>query len=460
MNRICASASRNTLFLLALLFLFELSVMAIVLAIHVKGERSFEVFLSSKPGLVFLPAIAVSLIAGAFIICQYLASKRSQSSHFLLTVMMNLITVILTLITVEVGLRLTSHSVKEGRAIDGVVLVPKQWDKMASYFRENLTLNSNPYPYVVYDEVMGWTIGSNRRSADSLYASSSEGIRALQEDVSFAASAGKTRIALVGDSYTFGEEVAYEHTWGYLLEKALGPGFQVLNFGVPAYGIDQAYLRFEKDVREWKPKIVILGFISHDLMRSMSVYPFIRFSSWELPFSKPRFILRDGFLKTINMPPIEPEAIFSKSSISELPFVEYDRGYRAGAWERSLYHLSFLARLFDSYFPRWSVKSPDVTYQATVSVNASILKTFFRSATEMGAISIVVYFPQEELQVARPNSRMRDVLNEADIKYTDPTSCLLELNSADRFLTNHYSPQANEKVARCLHDVVVQALAG
>jgi hypothetical protein len=99
-----------------------------------------------------------------------------------------------------------------------------------------------------------------------------------------------------------------------------------------------------------------------------------------------------------------------------------------------------------------------------VSVNASILKAFIRSATQIGAIPVVVYFPQkEELQAVRPNSRLpmwKLVVREADIPYTDPAPCLLELNSADRFLVHHYSPQANEKVANCLHDVVVQKLAG
>ena len=295
--------------------------MAIAMAIHMKGERTFAVFLSSKPGLVFLLAISISLVAGALIIYEYLASKRSQSSHFRLIVTMNLITGILVMITVEVSLRLISHSVKEGEAVNGTVLLPKRWENVAMYFRENPTLRSNPYPYVVYDDLMGWTIGPNRRSAHSLYASSSEGIRAPHKDVTFAEATGKMRIALVGDSYTFGEEVAYEQTWGYFLERALGPGFQVLNFGVPAYGLDQAYLRFEKDVPMWKPNIVILGFISHDLMRTMSVYPFIRFSTWELPFSKPRFILRDGVLKRVNVPPVAPKPSFRGDRFLSFPFL-------------------------------------------------------------------------------------------------------------------------------------------
>jgi hypothetical protein len=471
-NRLCTSASRNTLFPLASLFLAEASIMAIAMAIYIKGERSFTVFLFSKPGLVFLVAIPLLLIAVAFIICQYLASERSRD--FRLIVTMNLITVILMLITTEVSLRLISHSVKEGEAVNNTVLLPKKWDKIVSYFRDHLTPTGTPitfsggwdrpisYSYVVYDGLIGWTIGPNRLSADSLYASSSEGIRAPHKDVTFAESTGKTRIALVGDSNTFGEEVAYEHTWGYYLEKALGPGFQVLNFGVPGYGVDQAYLRFEKDVRMWKPKIVILGFVSHDLIRTMNVYPFLAFQ-WDWPFSKPRFVLRDGHLNRVNVPPLTPQAIFSINAISELPFLDVQSGYKTTDWENDVYHFSYLSRLLVSWFPRWSAKNPDVSDQATVSVNASILKSFIQSATEIGAIPIVVYFPQEELKAAKSNSSLpmwKLVMREADLAFTDPASCLLELNSADRMLTYHYSPQANEKIAKCLHDVVAQKLVG
>ena len=86
----------------------------------------------------------------------------------------------------------------------------------------------------------------------------------------------------------------YEETWGHYLEKALGSEFQVSNFGVPGYGVDQTYLRYEKDARMWNPKIVIFGLISHDVERTMFVYPFLALPEWNTPFSKSRFILREG----------------------------------------------------------------------------------------------------------------------------------------------------------------------
>ena len=341
--------------------------------------------------------------------------------------------------------------------------MPKNWEKVALHYRQLLDQSTGRLSYLVYDDLLGWTVGPNRRSVDGRYWSSSEGIRAPHEGVTFAKLGGKTRIALVGDSMTFGEEVTYEDTWGYFLEKALGPEFQVLNFGVGGYGVDQAYLRYEKDVRMWNPKIVIFGFISHDVIRSMIVYPFLTFRHWDFPFSKPRFILRDGEIARLNVPPLAPDALFSRGSISELPFLEHDRGYKQSDWEKSLYHLSYLARLFVTSFPRWSAENPDVSDEAMVSVNASILKAFVRSAEQAGATPLVVYFPEGNAEFARPSFPLsigKRVLQQAGVAYIDPTSCLLELNPDDRFARGgHYSPKGNAAIANCLHNVVHQALA-
>ena len=226
---------KNDFLLLAALFFFELSVAVILMAIYMKGDRSFAVFLPSKPGLVFLLTIGTLVLAGVAMIHQYLAHKRSSSSQFSLLVTMNLVTLMLMLVTGEIALKAASRSSVEGETVGGVVLRPKSWETLAQHYRQLINrVGGEQLSYLVYDDLMGWTVGPNRRSANGLYRSSSEGIRASEAGVSFASPTGKTRIALVGDSFTFGEDVTYEETWGYFLEKELGSQFQVLNFGVGA----------------------------------------------------------------------------------------------------------------------------------------------------------------------------------------------------------------------------------
>jgi len=457
-----ASRSSSTT-LLGALFLLEISLIVMAMMLYRQGDRPFLVFLAAKPGMLFLVTVAVSLICSAVIIWKYIAAKRTQSTHFRLVVTMNLVTVLLILMMAEATIRIASRSSHEGETFMNTVLLPKSWEKVSLHHRNVLDQTSD---YVhVYDELMGWTNAPNRQIADGMYSTSSEGIRAPYAGMSFAELPGKPRIALVGDSFTFAHEVTYQDSWGHLLEKALGSEFQVLNFGVGGYGVDQAYLRYEKDVRKWEPTIVIFGLISHDLNRSMTVYPFLSFSNWG-PFSSPRFVLRDGDLKLINVPAVHPQAIFSRRSISELPFLEVDSGYRPSDWQRGLYQFSYLARLFVSQFARWSEIHPDVSDEALVSVNASILKAFVRSAARAGTIPIVVYFPHRELKEGTSRTRSLQpmherVLQEAGIDYTDLTACLLDLPAAERFVSSegHYSPQANAKVATCLRDVVQEAIA-
>jgi hypothetical protein len=217
----------------------------------------------------------------------------------------------------------------------------------------------------------------------------------------------------------------------------------------------------------WNPQIVILGFISHDLIRTMTVYPFLAFPDWDIPFSKPRLILRDGDLKILNVPPLAPESIVSRGSVFELPYLEYDMGFKEDDWKKSLTRFSYIARLFVSRFPRWSTENPEVADEALVSVNASILKVFVRSVAQTGAIPIVVYFPSgKEVKADRqssPASISKQVLKEASVAYTDLMPCLMELDPTDLLAPSdnkHYSSQGNAAVAKCLRDVVDERLAG
>jgi len=453
---------KNDMFLLVSLFVCELSIVVVPMAIYMKGERPLQLFWPSKPGIVLLLAIAVFVFSAGALISQYLANRQSPSRHLHLLVSMNLVTVLLMVAIGEIATRLLSRSSIEGDTLGGVVLKPKSWERLARHYRELIDRAGGDLSYLVYDDLMGWTIGPNRRSANGLYRSSFEGIRASDEGLSFAKVGDKARIALAGDSFTFGEDVKYEETWGHFLEKELGSGFQMLNFGVSGYGLDQIFLRYDKDIRMWKPKVVIFGFISHDVERTMFVYPFLSFPEWNMPFAKSRFILHEGELKNINVPTFTPQTIFSRGAITELASVEYHKGYKRSDWEKGLYDVSYLSRAFMTWFPRWEPVAPDASDEALVSVNSAIVKAFTRLAMQDGTIPLVVYFPnKEELEGARaPRTIGKRVLDRAAISYIDLTSCLLKLDADDRFgpLSRHYSSRGNAAVAECLVNDVRQAL--
>ena len=121
------SLSTRDLVLFASLFLLESSIAVMSAALYMKGERSFEAFLSSRPGLAFLFTVFIFLVSSAGIIHMYLARKRLQLRHFHLIVTMNLITVLLLLVTSEVAMRLLCRPSPQGETLGSMVLAPKNW---------------------------------------------------------------------------------------------------------------------------------------------------------------------------------------------------------------------------------------------------------------------------------------------------------------------------------------------
>ena len=209
--------AKTTLLLLACLFLFELALILMVMAIYMKAERSFPTFLASKPGIVFLLAIGLLLLAGAIITYQYLATPQLHMRHLRSIVIINLVTTALLLLTVEITLRAKSVSSQEGEVLFGTVLRPLNWPKVALHYRGLIDHQSGQLSYLVHDDTLGWTVGPDKKKVDGLYSTDSNGIRISHSEMGFTKLGRKTPIALMGDSHTFGQEVAYEDTWGYML---------------------------------------------------------------------------------------------------------------------------------------------------------------------------------------------------------------------------------------------------
>jgi len=83
--------------------------------------------------------------------------------------------------------------------------------------------------------------------------------------------AGPASIATYGDSFTEGLEVSDAETWQAYMAYATGT--RVLNFGVSAYGPDQAVLALEANLeRGIHTPIVILAMINENLNRMMNTF--------------------------------------------------------------------------------------------------------------------------------------------------------------------------------------------
>lgn len=135
----------------------------------------------------------------------------------------------------------------------------------------------------------GWTLKANLRDLPfrgKAVSSNSRGVRGLQE-FDLKKPAGITRIVVLGDSFTFGEEVGDDETFSAWLQK-LVPNSEVVNLGVHGYGHDQMLLYLQEEGVRYRPDIVLLGFMPDDMERNVLSFR---------DFAKPRFGLNEGRLE-------------------------------------------------------------------------------------------------------------------------------------------------------------------
>lgn len=139
----------------------------------------------------------------------------------------------------------------------------------------------------VFDKNLGWVLGSNLDgffdNDSAYYNTDNNGIRTTKE-ISIHSDTSIIRIAVIGDSYTEGAEVANHQNWPFYLEEKLGSKYEVLNFGVGGYGHDQCLIRLKEDVLKFNPDIVLLGFVNPDISRNVVAFR---------DFAKPMFSLNE-----------------------------------------------------------------------------------------------------------------------------------------------------------------------
>jgi hypothetical protein len=474
-----ASSSR----FLAGLYVAELCAIVAALTLQRRGDRPWLTFLTGPAGWVCVVAFAALLasLLGLAYLVRGVAPPRGR--RLAVPLVVNLVSLGLVSGVAEAVVRVLATPTIQGPVVMGTVLLPHRWEEVAARSRALLDDASVARSYLVSDPELGWTIGPSRQSVDynrqgveeylarlgapaarrpppaadaAIYVSSVEGMRSPRPGVSFAAMPAKRRIALVGDSFTFGLEVYYEDTWASQLERVLGPEFQVLNFGVDGFGVDQAYLRYRRDVAAWHPEIAVLGVIDDDFRRTMCVYAFLCFPGFGMPFAKPRLVLDPQGLTPLNLPLAPPRALFDTGAITELPYLAFDGSFDPVEWESRFYDHAYAIRLVLSRYRPWSTARPAVSPPAQRALNVEIVRAFIRLARARGAVPIVVYFPSRP----HPGSALgapsvaREAFAASHVRYLDLTDCVGAVPPAQRFMALHYSPRTNIAVARCLQEAI------
>jgi hypothetical protein len=206
-------------------------------------------------------------------------------------------------------------------------------------------------------------------------------------------------VSAYGDSYTWGAEVPNDAAWSNVLSTLLH--CRVSNFGVSAYGTDQAYLRFKSNERD-RAKVVILGYFSENLIRNVN--QFRRLLYVENGYGlKPRFILENGSLKLVPLPALSAEeyVAMTRNPGSVLVHDYLLPGGPAGTTQTGFPFTISLLRTFANYRirarlsgePFWAAFYRRGHPSQALEVTSSIIQSFHRDARLSGRTPVIVFFP-------------------------------------------------------------------
>jgi len=159
-----------------------------------------------------------------------------------------------------------------------------------------------------YDRYLGWDNHHSTKYGERPYGPSH----------------GTALISTFGDSYTQCDQVKDHETWEVYLAEILQA--DVLNFGGSGFGVDQAYMKFQRVYPKVKTPIVILGLITENINRIVNVYRPFYYKKTGMRLPKPRFELVGHQLKLIDNP------LTSVDEIGKMMDPEFIRGLGAHDW--------------------------------------------------------------------------------------------------------------------------------
>ena len=285
---------------------------------------------------------------------------------------------------------------RENQVAIGAINPPVEWirGKIERY-------ESSDDSRMIFDENTGWSPRPKVVTHEGRYRYDSAGIRTAGGDYSLKPKSGTKRIAIYGDSFAHSDDVPFEHSWAHHLEQKL-PGSEVINFGVSAYGMDQAYLRWKHLGRKYRPKIVLFGFQAENINRNVNLLRGFYMPGTGIPFSKPRFILNDkGRLKVINQPTVSLDKLPGvMANMDDWPLTRHEWFYNPDDFRRKWWQRSrFVSLLVD----RWTeAEEPGISRAPStlkldgepVQVTLQILREFREEVERQGGRFYVVHLPK------------------------------------------------------------------
>lgn len=237
-----------------------------------------------------------------------------------------------------------------------------RWVKAHQNSKHSELIYYPKYKFDIYNPSRGWALKPNIKDMNvwdnKILNSNSKGIRGVDE-YNYNKPADKIRILILGDSYTFGEEVSDNETYSYFLQQIL-PSTEVINLGVHGYGHDQMLIYMKKEGIKYHPDIVILGFKYENIYRNLLAFR---------DYAKPKFELANNKLKLKHVVVPAPGMVLKKEFYKS-KFID------------------LLSILYDNF--KWK---SGLTKKRAEKITTAILDEMVKTINEIDAIPVFVYLP-------------------------------------------------------------------
>jgi len=328
----------------------------------------------------------------------------------------------------------------------------------------DLFLAPGSKPRMTMDPDLGWIHGPDRAGINAA---------GMRDDREYNPEPDSSvlRVAAFGDSFTYGSDVELGENWAKRI-PAINPAIEVLNYGVGAYGVDQAYLRYLRSGADFHPHMVLIGYMGENIGRHVNVYRGFytgHYPDWFL--TKPRFRMEKGQLALIPNPLRSVDDYRrlrddERTVLSELARNDF---HYAGHYGAGPFDFSPTVRLVKMVRARIELKRQRPIFRMdgqydqqseAYAITVGILDAFYRKVLEAGALPIIVVFPdlnqdEQRSREGKPRSyaALLNDFNRKGYRYIDAEDALASVQQ--RYTINdltvrwgHYSKLGNDIVAR------------
>ena len=297
-----------------------------------------------------------------------------------------------------------------------------------------------------YDPYLGWNNGPDvtYEHEGTHYMTSKDRIRVTPHE------SDMVRISAYGDSFTFGDEVENNETFPYFLSQLTNTN--VINYGVSAYGTDQALRNLESNLRNGKKTdIVILEFIQDSIKRNMNMYLVFKygFEKWTRYMFKPMLHEGPDGYKWIDNPLAKLEGTSDVLQAYETS-KRYDWFYQHPHPELSFPYTVSAVRTIRFLWKQKIEGAPDWGHEASERRMRELIRIYAALAEEYDFVPVLIYIPLgfeiKDYLSGNSEQRFNTFLRETAGDYQDTNMIVIDL--AKELTERDSKPQMEEFYVR------------